>query len=258
MKQLRLILPLVPLLALPGLSPAEESGLRSLGLGLALAQSPYAGADSSVSLLPLLDYQGERLFVRGLSAGVHLYEHDGFGLDAFMSGRFDSIDRDEFGRAKLAANGIDRDLLDNRDDSVDLGLRATWQGPAGELQASAKADISSASDGYELTLGYGYPFQVAGARVKPALALSYLSDRLANYYYGTLQEEEARGVARYRPGAAVVPSVSLSMSRSLGERWRLDGEARYQWLPGRLSDSPLSEGDTGQLGVRIGVSWLFD
>lgn len=245
-------------LLLPFAVQADDSALRSIGLGLSLSQSVYAGEDSSLSALPLLNYEGERLFVRGLTGGVHLFEQGAWGLDAIVSGRFDGIDRDDFGRAELAANGIDRDLLEDRDDGIDLGLRATWKGSAGELQATARADVSGASDGYELSLEYGYPLQMAGATVTPSMKVSYLSDKLANYYYGTLDEEEARGVTRYRPGSTVVPGLGVALSRPLGKRLRLDAVATYQRLPGRLSDSPLTENDSGQLGLKVGLSWLFD
>jgi outer membrane protein len=237
---------------------AGESGLKSVGLGVSMVQNPYAGADSSVSLLPLVNYEGERLFVRGLLGGVHLYKGEGFGLDAILAGRFDGIDADDLGRTELGENGINRDLLKDRDDGVDLGLRGTWRGSAGELQASARGDVSGASDGYELALEYGYPMQVVGATVTPSVAVSYLSDRLADYYYGTLKDEEAQGVKRYRPGSLVVPSLTLGVYRPFGERWLLTAEASYQRLPGDLTDSPLTDGDSGQLGVRAGVSWVFD
>lgn len=259
MKSVCLALSVIPgVLMLPLVAQADEAGLKSVGLGVSVAQSPYAGADSSLSLLPLLNYEGERLFVRGLRAGAQLYQGDGFGVDVIVAGRFDGIDADDFGRQELAENGIDRDLLDDRDDGVDLGLHATWKGTLGELQATAKGDVSGASDGYELSLEYGYPVVLAGATVTPSVALNYLSGGLADYYYGTLSDEESRGVARYRPGSAVVPSLGLSLSQPLGERWLLSGEASYQMLPDRLSDSPLLEGDSGQLGVKVGLSWLFD
>ncbi|MGL4318259.1 MAG: MipA/OmpV family protein [Pseudomonas sp.] len=259
MKSPCLALCVIPaVLTLPLAAQADASGLQSVGLGVSLAQSPYAGADTSLSLLPLLNYEGERLFVRGLRAGVHLYQGDGFGLDVIVAGRFDGIDADDLGRQELADNGIDRDLLEDRDDGADLGLHTTWKGTLGELQGTAKGDVSGASDGYELSLEYGYPVALAGATVTPSVALSYLSGGLADYYYGTLRDEESRGVARYRPGRAVVPSLTLSVSQPLGERWMLNGEASYQMLPDRLRDSPLLEGDSGQLGVKVGLSWLFD
>ncbi|TRO40768.1 MipA/OmpV family protein [Pseudomonas sp. ALS1279] len=227
-------------------------------MGLSASQGIYAGEDRSVSLLPLLHYESERLFVRGLTGGVHLYQGEGFGLDVIVAGRFDGIDADDFGRKELLENGIDRDLLEDRDNGVDLGLRATWMGTAGELQATARGDVSGASDGYELSLEYGYPFSVAGAKVTPSLTMSYLSDKLANYYYGTLREEEGRGVSRYRPGNAFVPGVALGVSKPLGERWLLNAEANYQRLPSRISDSPLTEGDSGVFGIKVGLSWVFD
>lgn len=258
MKSLCLALSLVPTALLPLAAQADEYGLKSIGLGASASQSPYSGADTSLSLLPLLNYEGERLFVRGLRAGVHLYQGNGFGLDVIVAGRFDGVDVDDFGRQELAGNGIDRGLLEDRDDGLDLGLHASWKGTLGELQASAKGDVSGASNGYELHLEYGYPVQLGSATVTPSMALSHLSSDLAGYYYGTLRDEERRGVMRYRPGSAMVSSLALGVSQPLGERWLLNGEASYRMLPDRLSDSPLSEGDSGQFGVKVGLSWLFD
>ncbi|MCY1350611.1 MltA-interacting protein [compost metagenome] len=256
MKSLCLALTAASLLPLAARADAEPAA--SIGLGLSVSDSPYAGAGTAVSLLPLLSYEGERLFFRGLTGGAHLFERQGFALDTIVAGRLDGIDRDDFGRAELAENGIDRDLLEDRDNGVDLGLRATWKGAAGELQATARADVSGASEGYELSLAYGYPLAMAGATVTPSLAVSYLADKLADYYYGTLSDEEARGVTRYRPGGAVVPSLTVGVSRPFGERWMLNAEASYQRLPGRITESPLVEGDSGRLGVKAGLSWLFD
>ncbi len=258
MRKLCVAVLLTPSFLLPFAAQADEYGLQSVGVGVTMTQSPYAGAGSSVSLLPLLNYEGQRLFVRGMTGGVHLYEQEGFALDVIVSGRFDGIDAEDFGRDELASNGINRDWLDDRDDGLDLGLQASWEGSAGQLRATAKGDISGTSDGYELSLEYGYPLQVAGVTVVPSVAVSYLSDKLGNYYYGTLGAEEARGVARYHPDSAVVPSVAVGIAKPLNDRWMLNAEAGYQWLPGNITDSPLTEGDSGQLGVRVGLSWIFD
>ncbi|TBV00284.1 MipA/OmpV family protein [Phytopseudomonas dryadis] len=236
---------------------AEEASTWSLGLGLSVAQSPYAGADTSVTPLPLLNYESERLFFHGLMGGVHLFEQQGFGLDVIVAGRLDGIDRDDFGRRELARNGIDRDLLDDRDDGLDVGLRATWKGTPGEVQALAKGDVSGASNGYELSLRYSYPLQLGATRVEPGVAVSYLSGQLADYYFGTSNDEVARGVPRYRPGSAVVPSLGVGVSRALGERWLLNGELGYRFLPDRISDSPLVDEGSGSLGVKVGLSWRF-
>lgn len=258
MKNLFLSVLIVPAALQPFAAQADESKLKSMGLGVFLSQSPYAGADSSVSPIPLVNYDEGRLFIRGLTGGMHLHERDGFGLDTIISARFDGIDADDFGRNELAENGIDRDLLENRDDGVDLGLRATWQGSAGELQASAQGDVSSASEGFELALEYGYPLHMAGATVTPSVKVSHMSDDLANYYYGILADEEARGVMSYRPGSVAVPSLAVGISKLFGRSLLLNAGASYQHLPGNLSDSPLAGSDAGQFGMKVGLSWVFD
>jgi len=259
MKSLLLSLSILPVaLTLSPLVWANDDGTTvSLGIGLSVAQSPYAGANASIVPLPLLNYESERLFFHGLSGGAHLLEGPGVGLDFILAGRMEGIDRNDFGRRELAKNGVDRDLLDDRDDGLDAGFRATWKGAAGKLQAVAKGDISDASNGYEVSFRFSHPLKFGSTEVEPGLALSYQSKQLVDYYFATSSAEVARGVPRYRPGSALVPSLGIGASRPLGGHWFLDGELTYQFLPDRIGDSPLVDADAGSLRVKVGLSWQF-
>lgn len=238
-------------------SPAQPP-LWSLGIGAAVSDSVYAGEGTRVRPLPLLSYEGERFFWRGIGGGAHLLKNGGFTLDATLSGRFDGIDRDDFGGAELAARGINRALLSDRDDGLDLGLAGGWRGAAGQIELGVKGDITSASKGYEASLKYGYPVQWGRTRITPNVGVSHLSKKLANYYYGTLPEEVARGVVDYRPGSATVPRIGIDVVRPFAERWVFIGNVSYKRLPGKLADSPLVEKDTdGVVSAFIGVSRGF-
>ncbi|WP_457322180.1 MipA/OmpV family protein, partial [Stenotrophomonas sp. P5_B8] len=61
----------------------------SLGVAVSVRDSPYAGEGTRVRPLPLVTFDGQRLFWRGLSGGVHLIQGEAFSLDAVLSGRFD-------------------------------------------------------------------------------------------------------------------------------------------------------------------------
>lgn len=229
-----------------------------LGIGAAVSDSVYAGEGTRVTPFPLVSYEGERFYWRGISGGVHLLRSGPFTLDATLSARFEGIDKDDFGRAELAARGIDRALLEDRDDGADLGLAGGWRGAAGQLELGVKGDITSASKGYEASLKYGYPVQWGRTRITPNVGVSHLSKKLANYYYGTLPGEVARGVVDYRPGSATVPRIGIDVVRPFAERWVFIGNVSYKRLPGKLADSPLVEKDTdGVVSAFIGVSRGF-
>lgn len=251
------------LLTLPALaiaqtgSPADSSGL-ALGLGVGISESPYAGEGTKITPLPLIHYEGERFFVRGLTAGAHLMHDESFELNVIASLRTDGIDAKDFGRKELARNGINRDLLEDRDSGVDMGLSASLRGAAGKLQLTAKSDVSGASEGYELSARYGYEFSIGRGSLEPTIAVSHLSKDSANYYYGTLKDEVARGVVDYKPGASTIPELGLTYVHPIGDNWRFVSSVQYKFLPGDITDSPLLEDDTSGAGsVMFGISRGF-
>ncbi|HBK47219.1 MAG TPA: MipA/OmpV family protein [Xanthomonadaceae bacterium] len=261
---------LIASLLSPSLALAQSSGTDllsktksdddrwSLGVAARIKDSPYAGEGTNVRPLPLVTYEGDRFFWRGLSGGVHLVKGDTFALDAVLSGRFDGFDIEDLGRRELLANGLDADLLEDRDDGLDAGLAASWRGRAGELKIEALADVTDASGGYELSLDYGYALHWGRTTIVPGAGVTWMSKDLADYYYGILDEEVARGVTAYRPGSAVVPEVSVGFSRPLGRKWRIVGSVKYEFLPNEISDSPLLEPDTsGAARLSIGFARSF-
>ncbi len=229
----------------------------SLGVGVVASGGSRAGESTRTLVVPIVGYEGERIFFRGISGGVHLLRRGGFEVDALVAARLDGWDADDLGVRALAGAGVDRALLRDRDNGVDAGLGLSWRGAGGKLSAQAKADVSSASQGYELKFDYGFPLTVGRGTLVPGAGVSYWSDRLAGYYYGTLAQEEAAGVPRYRLGGAVVPQVSLAYLRPLPGRWQLIAALEYRWLPGELTDSPLLEGSGGVPTAFLGFSRSF-
>ncbi|CAD0336984.1 MipA/OmpV family protein [Xanthomonas hortorum] len=261
---------LATLLALPSLaaaqttpqadpSLAEQSPYRwGLGLGAIASDSPFAGEGTRINPVPLILFEGERVFLRGITGGYHIIKGETFSLDAIAALRMDGVAADDLGSEELARNGIDRALLEDRDDSLDLGLVGTWEGAAGEFEFTAKADVTGTSEGYELTARYGYPITAGRGRLTPSVSISHLSKDMANYYYGTLDEEVARGVVDYKPDSATVPTVGVTYVRPIGKRWQFMTRLQYSVLPSKLSDSPLLEPDTDGVGtVLIGFSRGF-
>ena len=241
-------------------APAQQARAPGwgLGLGAAVSASVYAGEGTRATPFPLVSYQGERFFWRGISGGAHLLKRDGFTLDAVASARLDGIDRDDFGQAELAERGVVKSRLEDRDHGLDLGLAASWRGAMGQLEFELKGDATGTSKGYEAGVKYAYPHQWGGTRIAPYIGVAHLSSKLANYYYGILPEEVARGVVNYKPGSAVVPRIGVDVMRPFGGRWAFVGNLSYKKLPGKIADSPLVEKDKdGTVSAFIGVSRGF-
>lgn len=232
----------------PPVDDARPRGEWTVGLGAIAIDSPYAGEGSRVRPVPLLGYEGERAFVRGTAAGVHLVQSAGFTLSAIAAVRLDGFDIDDLGRGELLANGVDASLLEDRDDGLDAGFRASYGGSWGALSLEAVHDVTDASGGHEVSLDYRYTWLVGRAAITANVGSSLLSDDLVDYYYGTLDEEVARGVAAYAPGSAVVHRVGVTLMHPVGDSWHLVASAEAQHLPDELRDSPLLEPDSDRSG----------
>lgn len=242
-----------------GQQPASPPRNWALGVGAALIDSPYAGEGSRLRPFPLVSYEGERVFLRGISAGVHLYDAPPFKLDALLSPRLGGFDIDDLGRSELLANGVDPELLRDRDDALDAGFRASFGSTWGSIAIEAVHDVSGVHDGYELGLDYRYTWRLAQTAVTASAGAGALSSRLAGYYFGILDSEVARGVPAYSPGSAFVPRIGLTLTHAIGaSNWQLLGSIEYQRLPDELRGSPLLEPDRNGMGrVVLGLSRRF-
>lgn len=232
---------------------ASQASRWRLGLGVVAADHAYVGAGAKVTPFPLVEYKGEHFFIAGASAGFHLLQSRSVVLDAIVSTGFGNIKADDFDRWDLARRGINRDLLDDRDRSIDAGLALTWRGNFGRLRLEAKSDVSGKSDGGEYRVEYSYPMRWGSFRIAPTLGATYLSANVANYYYGIHADEVRRGLPSYSPGSAWIPEAGIGVSHPMGSRWAWTVSAKYLALPNRISDSPLIDGKHGST-VFFGIS----
>lgn len=253
---------LLPVSVLAQTSTIEQSGAVeqraddrwTLGIAVSSEDSPYAGEGMRTRPFPFVTYQGGRIYWVGATLGVKLWETERFRLDANFSGRFDGFDSGDLGRAELAANGVDIDRLEDRDHGADAGLAARWELGGNDIIVRAMADITDTSEGYEVSADFGRRFRVGRVTLAPGIGVQWLSDDLADYYYGVRSTETFSGLA-YQPDSAVIPRVSLGFAVPLGQsKWRVQGLVQYRFLPDELSDSPLLEPDSdGVAHVVIGV-----
>lgn len=238
-------------------SAAESSSRWGLGLGAVVSDNPYAGRSTRYRPFPLITYDSDRFFFEGITAGVHVLDTRALEIDFLIEANLDGMDAEDFGARELAANGIDRALLEDRKDSADAGFEMSFSGRYGELKFQALADVLDASGGYEASASYGVPFVLSERlELTPSVGAKWLSADRADYYYGILDEEIARGVRSYRPGSVVIPEVGVDLQYRLADRWLLLGNVKYRALPGKVEDSPLL--DSGQsVRMFIGVLRAF-
>jgi outer membrane protein len=245
---------LLALLTAPFASHAQDEKPREggwgIGLGVAVWDTLYAGEGNRAQPFPLVTYEGEHIYLKAASVGYKFIDNDTVTFSAFVAARVDGIDAKDFGRRELADRGIDRDLLEDRDLAADLGLSAVLKTEsAGEFEFDVRGDATGTSKGYQASIDYRYPLALGSVTLIPSVGVVSLSDKLANYYYGTLPEEVARGVIDYRPGSTTIARTSLTAIVPTGEHWTLIGSISADAYPNKITDSPLVDADSGVVPV---------
>ena len=254
-------------LCIPTLAFAEKQPQRpaqtgkpqglSVGLGAVGSSGIYIGEKTEIIPVPVIAYESERFFVRGLSAGAALYGDRVFSVNAIANVNMMNLDVGELSTRQLAEKGISKAQLEDRDRSVDLGVEASMRKPYGIISAQALHDVGGASEGTELRLNYQYFWQIdPRLSLIPNVGVEWLSDKRANYYYGILNSEVARGVDAYRPDQVFIPHVSLGANYVINEKVNVFGVAMQKFLPNKVQDGPLVD-QSSQTNFYMAVNYKF-
>ena len=241
------VLPLVLAGLSAGPAAAAEPPPRWTFGALAIERdAPYRDLDEDLRVLPLLRFEGERAYLRGLRGGIVAVREGGFELGPFLQVRGDGYDAD------------DSDFLagmDDREFSLDAGVAASWRRDGfGQVELSAATDVLDRSGGHELEAAYTALFRAGGFTFVPQLALKWQSDDLVDYYYGVRAAEATAWRPAYRADAAVIPELSLLATRRFASHWSLFARVGHAWLPAGIADSPIVDDDS-RTTLMLGVGW---
>ena len=229
----------------------------SAGLGVVGNTGLYVGEDTNVTPIPILSYEGERFFIRGLYGGMSLYKNELITLNGILSVNMDQLDVDDLSESKLTQKNLSRAQLEDRDISADIGLETILKLPYGIVSVQALNDIGGASDAAEAKINYQYFWRLNNQLMLiPNVGLEWLSDDRANYYYGTLHSEVVKGVEKYTPNSVVIPHISLGASYSFNPKWKATSAVIYKFLPDKIVDSPLVD-TSSTTNFFMGVTYKF-
>lgn len=163
---------------------AEESRVYpeqrwGIGIGLRYADIPFVAADQSATdLVPLLFFEGERVFVRGMEGGVRLYGDERWRVNAYVRYRFPDSPRS-------LRNEIRRDAWD-LGPQLRFALANGWD---------LRAELLSDGDGRTyLDVGVEHRLGDDYAWFEPYLGVRLKSEAFNNRYYGLSREELGAGL----------------------------------------------------------------
>ncbi len=218
-----------------------------VGAGAIVVSKPHTGVASKAYAVPLLGYEGERLYLRGVMGGYRLFKGERWSLGPVLRPRFEGYDATD--SASLAG-------MDDRDPSLDAGAEWSWRADWGLITVSLVTDVLGTHHGQELELSYTAMFPYAGFDFIPSAAVHWRTSNLVDYYYGVRPEEADVNRLAYEPDDTISPAVRLMVRRKLSEKWSALGVAQYEWFGSEITDSPIVEDDY-VVSFMLGLTYNF-
>ncbi len=199
------------------------------------AQIPFATQNESVSsFVPMMFYEGEHVFVRGLDAGLHAWEDEDSELNLVTKLRFVDIPS-EF------QNQI-------QGDTADVGLQ--WRQDM--VMAWWEAEAFSDPHGEWYVGGrIGSSAEVGDLLFTPSVEVRYLSSGFNERYYALTRVTGQQASGAFQVSPSVIGRYHV---------WRdlyLLGSLRYTWFSNAISDLDAID-DSGVAEAMLGFGFFQD
>jgi len=197
--------------------------------------------------IPMYMYEGNLVFLRSNSVGLKFGPSRERRLELFLRHRFEGTPTDEI---PAALAGMAR-----REPGIDAGIGGSWGGAWGIAYAELLQDVSTASEGSELRLGYKYPWRRGQLFVRPYATLALRSSELNDYYYGVRPEEAVPGRPAYEAQSGGAVEAGVIATYQLEGRWRLLAGAAVTRYANTVAGSPVIDRRTH---TTLTVGALYD
>ncbi|QSX32277.1 MipA/OmpV family protein [Shewanella avicenniae] len=232
--------------------PALAQSQLGVGGAIGLSQYVYKDYDNLVLPIPMISYESDDFYFRGLSAGYYLFKdkQQRVSLDITYSPR--NFDPDDTDNTQLK-------LLDKRHSTVLFGARYQLRNEYGQVNASFHMDAADETDGgLQANLSYGYPLTLTSQiSVTPSVGIDWQNSKFNQYYYGVSQREAlTANLSQYEASASVSPYLNLSMNYRVTKSLMTNAAVRYTWLDSEISDSPMA-GRDGLFSTFFSVVYQF-
>lgn len=217
------------------------AGNAGLGAALRFERSPYAGGGTRNDLLPLYLYEGKHAYLHAYRIGLKHTGDRSERFDLFLSHRLEGFPYD---RVPPSLAGMSK-----RGPGLDLGASYERSGSWGAMSVALLHDVSEASLGGELRLGYRYDWDLGRLHLRPHATLALRNARLNDYYYGVSTAESRPGRPAHAPGAGANVELGLFAAYRISEHWRLLGGISATRWPHGVRASPIVEERTQIAGL---------
>lgn len=226
-----------------------ESNL-TLGAGVGVVERPYKDYDSDIYPVPVVTYESDNFWFRGLGGGYYLWNDntDKLSVMAYWSPMYFKPGDSDDNRLRQ---------LDKRKSTMMAGLSYVHNTQYGFLRTSLAGDTLDNSNGIVWDLAWLYRYTNGGLTLTPGIGVEWNSENQNEYYYGVSRHESSRsGLRSYDPESSWSPYLELSANYNFLGNWSVYGSARYTRLSDEVTDSPMVDKSWTGL-ISTGVTYRF-
>ena len=236
-----------------------QASISQWSLGVAASYSPavYKDTDSNKTVIPLIGYESEHLFLRGFTAGYRL---------APIGSPHNVIFRLAYDPRTLKPQDSDNKVInkyvDEREATVLGGVSYQMITQAGIFEVGGGSDIGATHNGLYAEASWRLPIRRRGWGVTPSIGYSYNSEKLNNHLYGVSKSESNRAtnngdsLEMFNAGWDGQYFIGLSGYMHITKNIRATGGVRYTNLEGDVESSPLIESGVNS-SVNLGIAYVF-
>jgi outer membrane protein len=231
-------------------STAYAENQWSVGAGVGVINSPYKQYDRDIYPVPVVTYEGDNFWFRGLGGGYYLWndQTDKLSIMAYYDPtHFKPGDSDSYQLRQL----------DKRKSTMMAGVSWVHNTEYGFLRTALAGDTLDNSNGYIWDLAWLYRYTNGGLTLTPGIGLEYHSENYTDYYYGVSHKESRRsGLNSYDADDGWNPYLELTASYKFAPDWNVYATGRYNRLSDEVKDSPMVDKSwTGLMSV--GLTYSF-
>jgi len=223
----------------------EELQGAVLGGGVLYSPSRYEGVDDSIWAVPLIVGKYKRFYSDGNSLGYLLTENNKLNFSLIGAPRFGGYSS---GDSDALAG------MEDRDWSIDGGLRMTWNAELFLLNVTAVTDLLGTHDGQEVKAVFSKEFLKGG--FTPRVGAKWFSSQMTDYYYGVEAPEATASRTAYEGDETFNYIAGFSAAYPLGDEWVVIGDFEYEALGSEVQDSPIVDTDDDYTAV-VGLAYRF-
>lgn len=240
------------------ISACGYAEISQWSIGGAASYSPavYKDTPSNQTVIPMIGYEGEHVFVRGFSAGYRLRP---------IGSPQNIVFRVVYDPRTLKPEDSDDpaiQLMDERKASVLGGVSYQLVTLAGLFELTAGSDLRKVHNGLYAEAAWRLPIRRKGWAITPAIGYAYNSSRLNDHLYGVSAKEAQRAqnsghaIEEFEASWDGQYFIGASAYMHLTPKIRLTGGIRYTNLEGSVQYSPLVESGV-YTSANIGIAYVF-